>query len=406
MYDLLNSFWAFLLTIPIIIYLIVNHRDQKLVAYFLLAYTLRCILMVCDLNRAFTIPHSGGDTEMLHWISRQNFIYNTNKVFTNYTVVLTLIYRISDGSRALAQYFNVIMGMGVLAYLVESMKLLKINKKTMHNILLLAALMPQLIILSCILLREAWIHLFLTMSVYYFIRWFLGNKGGSKNIVYCLLCVLAATWMHNGCIAIFVGYAMAFLFYNPIKKTNSFSYRSVISAILLLGFVTFYAANADVLSSKFSRYEGMDSSEVFLARANTRTISGSEYLIWLPKTSNLFVALLFSPLKVFYFLFAPIPLDWRGPADMIAFIMDSTIYIYLFWKLVTLRISIAWARQMRKYLLVAYITIVFMFAYGTNVSGTAIRHRAKSVPVLFLAYALAGSYGSYAPINSNRRRRR
>lgn len=396
MYEFLNPFLAFLMTLPVILYLVVNYRDGKLVMILLLGYLLRCVLMACDLNQVFNVPHSGADTEHMHRIAAWNtyFDLSEQRVFTNYTIILTYIYSISGISRALAQYLNVIMGMVVLFYSVECMRLLKIKPKTMYNVLLLETLMPQLIIFSGILLREAWIQMFLAMSTYYFIRWFLGNKGGAKNIIYCLGCVLAATWMHNGCIAIFIGYAMAFLFYNPSTKTNSFSYRSVLSAILLVGFVAFYAANADALSSKFSKYEGMEGSDVFLARANSRIVAGSQYLMWLPQTNNVFVALLFSPLKVFYFLFSPIPFDWRGISDAVSFMLDSLIYLYLFWKLLTIRITIAWAKQMRRYLMVAFITIVFMFAYGTNVAGTAIRHRCKSVPVLFIAFALAKNYES------------
>ena len=393
MYELLNPFWAFLMTLPFVIYLIYQHNDEKLVRYMLLGYALRCILMAIDLNHFFLVPHSGGDSEFLHNIAARNQYLKEYRVFTHYTIILSFIYSISDTSRALAQYFNVILGMGVLAYMVECMKVLRIDRRTMHNVLLIAVLMPHLIIFSGILLREAWIQLFLTMSLYYFLRWFK-RQGGQKLILASLACVVAATWMHNGCIAVFVGYAMAFLFYNPDEKTNSFSYRSIISALLLFGFLAFYAANSDMLSSKFAKYEGMDIDEAFVARTNVRLVSGSMYLEWLPKTDNLLVAMLFAPLRMFYYLYSPIPFDWRGFSDITAFFMDSVIYIYLSWKLFTIKISTPWARHLKNYLIVAYLAITFMYSYGTNASGTAIRHRAKSVTVLFVAYAISKQYQS------------
>ena len=403
MYEFLNPFWVFIITLPIIIYLLYQRKDEVIVQYLLLGFVLRVLLMSIDLNGWYEVPHSGGDTEFLHSIAARNQYLKEYRVFTNYTIILSFIYSISDTSRALAQYFNVILGMGVLAYMTECMKLLKINRRIMHRVLLIAVLMPNLIIFSGILLREAWIQLFLVMSLYYFLRWFIGK--GQNNILYSLACVISATWMHNGCIAIFVGFAMAFLFYNPASKANSFSYRSVISAIILLGFVIFYIAYSDVLSSKFSKYEGMEGEDIFLARANARRVAGSSYLLWLPQTDNFFVALLYSPLKVFYFLFSPIPFDWRGFSDAFSFFMDGLLYFYLFWKLLTLRITISWVKHLKRYLIISYIIIAFMFAYGTNVSGTAIRHRAKSVPVLFVAYALSKTYERRKSIMSRKKRR-
>ena len=36
----------------------------------------------------------------------------------------------------------------------------------------------------------------------------------------------------------------------------------------------------------------------------------------------------------FYFLFSPIPLDWRHLMDILTFIMDSSIYLYLLYTII------------------------------------------------------------------------
>lgn len=386
MYEFLNPFWFFLITLPFIFYLIYQRKDAVLVWYLLIGFILRCMFMMFDLNDVMTVDYYSPDSERFHRTAMQNQYFRENNVFTNYTVILSFIYGISNSSRMLGQYFNVILGMGVLAYTVECMKQLGIEKKTMHRVLLIGVLMPQLNFLCASLLREAWCQLFLIISLYYFIRWYKGRGQGS--MLFSLVFVIVAAWMHSGCIAIALGYALAFLFYNPQKRTNSISFRTVIAAIALFVVFIMITVNLDTLGSKFTAYSDMEAEDVFLTRLNTRKEAGSQYLMWLPQTSNPYIGLLYSPLKIFYFLFSPIPFDWRGFGDVSAFFMDSIVYLYLLYKIITLKARLRWERLLKRYLIISYLSLSFMFSFGTNVAGTAIRHRAKGVAVLLVTYAL------------------
>ena len=68
--------------------------------------------------------------------------------------------------------------------------------------------------------------------------------------------------------------------------------------------------------------------------------------------------------------------------------MDSIVYLYLLYKIVTLKARLRWERLLKRYLIISYLSLSFMFSFGTNVAGTAIRHRAKGVAVLLVTYAL------------------
>ena len=383
---LVTPFLGLLITVPVFCY-IAMQKDRKVKELLVIAYILRVLIVLADTNQWFHVPLTGADDEGMHRYAAANQYLKETLHLTNYTTVLTFIYSITGTSRAFAQYFNVILGIGVLAFLNESLKLLGIDIKTLRSVLTLAVYMPMLVILSGILLREAWCQMFLMMSLYYFLRWFVG-RGGQLSVVISLACVFGASWMHGGCVAVAVGYFMGFLFYNPRTKTNSFSYRSVIAAILLIAFVMIFTANMNILGSKFSKYAEMESEEVFILRANAKSDAGSQYLMWLPQVENPLIGLLYSPLKIFYFLFSPIPFDWRSIKDFQSFILDSIIYIYLLWKLFKTKVTQKWAVHLRNYMFAIFFIITFVFSYGTNVAGTAIRHRSKSVAILFVAYAV------------------
>lgn len=389
MYEFLNPFWFVLITLPFIFYLIYQRKDVTLICYLLIGYLLRCMFMMFDLNDIMTVDFYSADSDRFHRAALQNQYFKENSVFTNYTVILTFIYSISNSSRMLAQYFNVILGMGVLACSVECMKQLGVEKKTIHRVLLIGVIMPQLNFLCASLLREAWCQFFVIISLYYFIRWYKGS--GQSSMLSSLFFVIIAAWMHSGCIAIALGYAFAFLFYNPKKKVSSISFRTVLAAITLFVVFVIITVNMETLGSKFAAYSDMEAEDVFLTRLNKRNDAGSRYLMWLPQTNNPYVGLLYTPLKIFYFLFSPIPFDWRGASDIIAFFMDSIIYLYLLYKILTIKVRNKWKKQLRRYLIVSYLSISFMFSFGTNVAGTAIRHRAKGVAVLFVTYSLCKS---------------
>lgn len=118
--------------------------------------------------------------------------------------------------------------------------------------------------------------------------------------------------------------------------------------------------------------------------------ANSAYLTWL-KVDDPILGVIFSPLRMFYFLFSPIPFDWRGISDVIAFTMDSSVYAYLCWKIFQYRknengkMNVA----LRRYLIIGILAMTFVFAFGTKNAGTAMRHRAKYATLFVVTYAVS-----------------
>lgn len=369
--------------------IISRERNHSISLLLLIGFFFRLFLMFADYYQLFPIFGSGADSEKFHICAMRNM--NTmgfDYRITAYSDVLTVVYRLTNGSRLFAQFLNVLMGSGVMVVVNKTLKVVNSSIKVRKRIIMIMAFMPMLGCFSAILLREAWIEFFISLSMYFFVCWFLNVGNQLKNMIGLLTCGLLATWMHSGCVAVIVGYLFAILSYNPKKQAVKFSSASVFGILVLFSFLAFFSAFQDVLGERFSSIEEDGIEETLVDRYSSSQSGGSRYLEWLTVTNPL-QAILFSPLKIFYFLFSPIPLDWRGFSDVVAFMMDSIIYIGVFWILIRRKLSVRVGKLLKRYLIVVFLLISFVFSFGTSYAGTAIRHRAKAFSVLSIALAVS-----------------
>lgn len=376
------------LSIIILLYL---PREKNLRKIFFWAFIARVLLMLIDLMQIIPIPGSGADTENFHStaVYNQNVPFGNWDVITNYSTFLTIVYSLTDCSRWFAQYLNVLMGMGMLLYLNKTLEVLSINNMIRLQIVKIAAFMPNVIIFSAILLREAWVEMFIMMSLYYFVHWYV-RKGQGLHIVLSLACVMAASWMHAGSIAVAVGYLVCILVYDRYTSKIKISKYSYVALFMVAAFVLIVMVNADTLLSKLGSLEDKSVDEFVSDKYSNNEEAGSAYLQWVSFSSPVEV-ILFSPLKMFYFLYSPIPFDWRGLMDIIAFVFDSVVYIFLSYKIIRSKVQIKKYRYLLLFIGISFLTATLVFSLGTIASGTAIRHRAKILTLLLVCYGLAMS---------------
>jgi hypothetical protein len=105
------------------------------------------------------------------------------------------------------------------------------------------------------------------------------------------------------------------------------------------------------------------------------------------RINNFWQLLAYAPLKMLYFLVVPLPHQWRGLNDVIAFVMDGCIYGYFLLYILRNRRNIA-KTPVALGLVVALLASVFVFGVGVSNAGTALRHRHKIVTVFFVLFAL------------------
>lgn len=365
---------------------IIRHGEE-MTNMLLLAFALRLFLMTADLEHWFPILNSGADTEMFDILARKNLQVLDSPFRSGYPGFLTFIYSISGSSRLFAQYLNVLFGIGILLILVKSFRLLNVPEKRQKLVLCLVAFMPNMVIFSSILLREAWVEFFVAASALQFIIWY--QTGRQSSMVMCILFVLIASYMHSGVIGLLGGYITGFLAYNPEEGTVQFTPKTIFSIILMGGLFILFAGNSAMFLGKFQSFDP-NSSDAFLQYANKTGIGNSGYLTWLPPIHNAFLGLLVAPLRMFYFLFSPLPTEWHRVSDIIGFVIDGSVYMWMCWFIVK-NYTDDENSSLKKFLVVSVLAGTFIFGYGTSNAGTAFRHRAKLMPLIAIIYAIANT---------------
>lgn len=376
---------TFCLFLTAIIVFLIYGNNGKFANIILLGFILRLFVMVVDLYHIFPVLHSGSDSEAFHAVTMHNVETGQNLAFTNYTLFLTVIYNFfEDYPREVAQFINVLFGIGAILIVRRCMRLYNVPHITQKRIIMLLSFMPNFIILSAILLREAWIIFFVALSAMFFLQWM--KSGGAVNMILSPVPLLAASYMHSGVIAIALGYALAFILYKPQTHSIKFTPSSIIPILLVFAGTVFFFANLDTFGEKFM---SEDNDEFLEQKLSTMTWEGggSDYLTWL-NVSSLSVSIATLPLRMVYFLFSPIPFDWRGLGDIIAFITDSCVYLWLCWKIYKAKRLGNAEKTVKRFLTICIVATVVVFAFGTKNSGTAMRHRLKILPVIVLTYAI------------------
>ena len=310
-----------------------NHRIFVILLF--VAYFLRIALMFFDIygNDIFLLPHSGSDSYHYHilGIEVSERLWSIGQVEKgNYTIFLGVLYKIFGPNRIVSQYVNVVFGMCIPLLLLKISKLIKIDNKKLTIPFIITCFFPQFLFFSAILLRESIMIFFIALSLYYLIKWYLSEK--FIFFIYSISAILVASIFHAGILFIGLIYIMFIALFDAKQRKLRLSPKAIIS--LMASVVIVVLLNVffrEVFFEKFIRFENGFLRVVLNTLNNTR--GESVYLANL-QFNNLFDVVLYFIPKTIYYLFSPMPWDWRNIADAISFILDSTIYLYLFYKII------------------------------------------------------------------------
>ena len=351
-----------------------------------IGFGLRLFLLFITSTDLLEIPDAHGDADNFHdaALAHPGFFADGDYHSTNYTRVLSVLYELTYDARWFAQFLNVALSVLTLIYIRRILCVLNLQEIVARRVFLVATLMPFLNIYSVVLLREAWISFFVVLSLYYFVCWYLKIGIGGVQITKCIISVILAMWMHAGVVGILLGYFLAFLTYYRDKNSVRISKSSYVALFFLVIFTFVLIFNIDTLFSKLNVDDVGAYAEIKISSEQ----GGSDYLTWIDLSSPSKLVL-FLPLKMFYFLYSPIIMDWRGLNDVAAFLLDSSIYVVFSWFLLTRTVVTLRYRLLKRYLLFSIIATIVLFSVGTTNTGTAIRHRAKICSCLFVAAAIS-----------------
>lgn len=380
------SIWGvILISIFVIRYTQKNFKEYAII--ITIGYLLRLLVLFLDYYKIVPIPCSGADSEMFYRKAFMNALDSTNYNRTNFTLYLTSLFEIIGPQRLFAQFINVLFSFCTIIYTCKSLRLIDLEEKSIKKALFFVCFLPQMLFLSSILLRESMIICCTTISVYYYIKSIIYEN---RSLLYIsIITVLIAAYMHSGMIGVLFGYLFSYTFYNYKNGTYKINIQSMFLFSLSIVFFLIIVIQSGLFTDYFESFLSADSfeesEEVLLDKYSRPSEAGSAYLTWLDK-SNPLIIYLTSPLRMFYFLFSPIPFDWRNIMDIITFFLDSACYMYLLYK------TIGYLKDNRKTiysrisysLLIGFVFFTFIYSLGTCAAGTAARHRTKCFPLLVI----------------------
>lgn len=353
-----------------------HYRNVKII--IILGYFVRLAMMFADIyfKNYFRVFGSGTDTErfyrgMVSMARYSNFVANGN-----FPITFGYLFRHIGISRLYAEYLIVLFSVVSIIFTTRAMEVLGAETVNKTIGVICISFLPIQVCMSSVLLRESLVYMFIAMCIYCFSIWY--TTGKEAYFIMGLVCLLGSIAYHSGTIGVVVGIVIAHMIYDAKENEMKLSLRSVFVAILvLLAFLYLYNRYGEIL---FTKFKGIDSiSDI----ADGTSWGDSSYAQYVGDSRTLLRMIVYSGPRIFYFLFSPLPWQWRGITDIIAFFMSSCFYIIVIFKSIRFvfnRQKFSCAVENRQivgiFLLISLIA-AFVFSWGTVNSGTAIRHRDK-----------------------------
>jgi hypothetical protein len=306
-----------------------------------------------------------------------------------------VIYYLFGHSPAVWAVFNAFIGALTVIVIIKIAK--ELFGTTEANILsILYAVFPSYVLFSALIQREVVVIFFITLSIFYFIRYLKENR--MKYLLIFVGFVIIGGLFRPLNAPLFLAIAFPFVIYKiynskTVKSSNvlkPFVLLFVLIAVpALIASVLLLTPLAEVLKNRLSE-------EYLLNVAEAREAGQSVYLPNIKYTS-LWSIFYYIPIKFVYFTFGPFIWMVRSGANLSGSLegLANFMFIVLSWR------GIKYLRLKNKS--IAFFLLMFAFgslsAYGVIDSnfGTALRHRISFtfIFVILAGYSLARSKGIF-----------
>ena len=348
----------------------------KIKIILIASFILRIILLYFDMygKNVLVLPNSGFDTESF---DNQAWTMNFTEL-TGYALFLKVIYTLFGHERLFAQYLNIIFMMISMLVVLKIMTKLSVSKKIQERTIAIFAFLPSNLIISAILLRESFIVLFSTISLYTLVSYSQHKK--TVNLLLTIFFVFLAAYLHSGMIGLLIPYAFYLVFYSK-EYGFRFNLRSVIRFIMVAA--TVYGIYLLIGTESLTYFDNLNTIDATSIKMSGYIDGGSVYLPFTSNITSIWQIILYSPLKFIYFFGSPMPWDWRGFNDIFTFMLGSIVYLNILIKMFMQKHK----SDILKILLFCVVILGLIYGWGCFNAGTAMRHREVLLVFLLIGYS-------------------
>lgn len=364
-------------------------HDGNFVVLIIGGFLFRLFLMFWSeyFSHVFTLPNSGAD-EMTYYYNAMSTLVK-DKEFTGYALLFSWQARVFGLSKLYGKFVNILFSISAITILRRILIRLNMDRNVRTRTLAFACFLPNFAILSALLLRESIIIFLIAVSAFYILRWWQEDR--IRYLLFSLLASVGAAWLHSGIVAYTVGLLCVAVSTRRTPDGHKFkllSLRTLIFSAVTAAAVLVVLMNVDMGLTSYFR--DADSLEDIVSIADAYEDGGSSYNANIVGNDSTVGFIINTPFRMFYFMFAPVPWNWRSATDIIAFVFSALFYGYVFIK------TMAYAAKSHRFsfgsaLFLIALLVLMMFGWGVSNSGTALRHRDKMVIHYLIMYALIQS---------------
>jgi hypothetical protein len=308
-----------------------------------------------------------------------------------YIWFMSFLYALFGRSVLMIHAINVLFGALVVHNVFRISKTLGANDQTSTKVAWLTAVFPTLVLYSAVLLREVAVVYPLSLGVLHLVRWSKTRR--AMDMIFAGAFLLLSMMFHSGGFAVLLG-AGCWIAGGWVKsflsgKLDRFVKNSVALAVALAAVVV--VASTGWGMQKFSNVDtsSVDKFAQKMGKEETPGMVGRTQYLQDSEPESFSGLILQTPLRLVYFLFAPFPWMVSSPIDAFGLI-DSAFYLWLAWRVFKGRRLVA-QNPAAVLVLAVFAAMALVFAMGVSNYGTAMRHRAKMLPLLIAVAAVVPS---------------
>lgn len=376
-------------------------KVNSIIDVLLAAFVLRIIFLFVN-TYIFILPQGDGDAisnELAAYYIATYGINDLNGLLQSGSGLLRLIgavvYSIFGRSPFLFGLVIVILGTLTVSNIHKASFLLWKNRKLSRRIAWFAALFPQFILHSALLLREIPVNFFITLAAIGVIKYW--NYGDRKQMLNIVLCILLGTMFHTAVLMALPVFFFTVLF----KKQSNISFTKqlfirIAGVLVLIVSLMFLNITGFGLKKFGGSFDNM--FEVLEEREARDSRGGAAFPQWMriQGTADLWKL----PARVGTFLFSPaIPFLVKKTSHLIG-MLDAMLYLLMLYYIYKGRKQIKRNKSANVLLMISFVLYI-VFSMGTSNFGTAIRHRAKMAPLLLI---LAVNHKKWEKLNRKKNR--
>lgn len=362
-------------------------KEEKLSRWFLaiiaVGYGARICYMLINIYTPyeFIIPYGAADGNIFYLYAKEMYLTGNNAYYTYYPYVVLAVFKTFGLSRLIAQYLNIV------CYVISCMVLLKIFgklyiKESIQKLgLYIFALFPNYIFVSSLLMRESLIIFCVLCSFLLWLYW--KEEGKAWQWIGTILILAPASVLHSGVSILAIGYILVFLCYDRKERQIKFGKKLVIGGVaVIVGLVILWLTPLRYYLFSYLVLSWEDIIRVIEER--NRQIAGANYLTH-QEINGPWDLLIYLPMRMLYFQMSPMPWNWRGITDAVAFIIDSGTYIIALFCVISMLIKKKKDRIIPGLIGLQMILFAAMHGWGVMNAGTAMRHRCKLLGLAVIA---------------------